>query len=118
MNKFQPLDLQIKEASNRVYDLKDSLEKAKQTAFQEHEHMLLSGNKKRKGYDHACRKREAIKVELSGAEAELNHLKSIELEGKYRKEEVRQSYAGKNLLNIAFAIFGVCAVILLRKLFA
>lgn len=117
MNTIQSLDHQIKEAANKVHDLNDALEKAKEDAFQQHEIMLLAGNNNRKSYNLACKKREYLKEELLLAETELNRLKSIDLDSKYKKEEIRNSYAGKSILNIAFAIFGICAAILLRKLF-
>ncbi|ELX8342683.1 hypothetical protein ACJ5W3_003879 [Enterobacter hormaechei] len=113
-------ELRVKELKNKIYDLKDSLETAKENAFSAHEDYVSTGKADPEKYDEACTKRESLKEELFNAESELNNIISKRYEGEFRKHEREQFQFGmhsKNIINIAFVCLGLAFALLIKRLF-
>lgn len=114
-------ELRIKELKNKVYDLKESLESAKENAFSAHEDFVSTGRADSSQYDAACRERENLKEELVKAESELNNLISKIYEVEFRKHEREQHQFGthsKSIMNIAFVCLGLAFAVFIKRLFS
>lgn len=113
-------EIRLKELRNKVFDLKDKIEAAKEDAFSAHELYVSSGKEDPSQYDAACGKRDALKKELLEAESELNQIISFKNEQEFKKNEHSQSHFGihsKNIMNIAFVFLGLAFGLLLKHLF-
>lgn len=121
MNGNELYNLRLKELHNKVFDLKENLEVAKEKAFSAHESYLASGKTDVSHYEAACKERDMIKDELIRAESELNNLTSRIHEEEFRKHENDNANFGihsKNLMNIAFVFLGLAFALLIKKLFS
>lgn len=112
--------LRVKDAEDKVSDLKQRLEDAKEKAFAAHDSMLRCENNDRSNYESACLQRESLRDELINAESELNNLIARKAAHDFSKHENEMRGGGihsRNILNLAMIIFGLCAGLIIAKLF-
>lgn len=110
----------VKDVENRIIALKQQLEDAKEKAFSAHDLMLHGESSDRVEYESACLQRESLKDELIDAESELNNLIARKAENDFLRHEHETKGGGshgRGFLNLAMVIFGICAGLIIAKLF-
>lgn len=120
MSKRDLIEIRKKECINRICDLKQKLEDAKESAFAAHELFISSGKVDRGPYEKACFVRDRLKDELMNAESELNNIIRTVSESEFNRNEnefLSQGKHSKDLLNLAFICLGLVMAMLIKKLF-